>query len=494
MVKKTGLCAIFLSLLTQGVLSSWAAWGPSASVSVNSSATYADFGRSLAIDSSGNIYVIGSIVETAGGDNIWLGKYNSAMVLLASVTINGSGNATDEGLAVALDSNGNVFATGYLNETSGGANIWVGKLNSSLVLQASATLNGPAGGIDKGYGIALDAGGNAYVTGAVWGTYPGERNIWLAKYSPSLALLGSTTVNGSGNLTDIGYAVALDTASNIYVTGQINETSGGYNIWVAKFNPSLALQANVSVNGSGNSSDQGNGIALDPGGNVYVTGFVTESSGGANIWLAKFNSSLTLQATTTINGSNNSGDAGTGIAISSTGIVFATGYVNETPGGNNIWFAKFSPLLIFQASATVNGNGSASSSDIGAGIALGLNGDIYETGYIAESIGGTNIWLGRFSPIDSGSPNIATALNPQFITGSSTTLAASWSNAGSSWIAVLTQSGFTMPLSSGTVISNATSYANLIPGTGYNFKVKIATEPDTSFTSNLISTMTLQTP
>ncbi|MBI4370124.1 MAG: hypothetical protein HY547_07840, partial [Elusimicrobia bacterium] len=91
-------------------------------------------------------------------------------------------------------------------------------------------------------------------------------------------------------------------------------------------------------------------------------------------------------------------------------------------------------------------------------------------------------------------PLSSTPLNPAWTSSSSTTLAASWGGAGSSWIAVLTQSGFTMPLSSGTVISNTTSYANLIPGTGYNFKVKIATEPDTSFTSNLISTMTLQTP
>ena len=87
-------------------------------------------------------------------------------------------------------------------------------------------------------------------------------------------------------------------------------------------------------------------------------------------------------------------------------------------------------------------------------------------------------------------PMIGTNLSPAFSTVSSTTLSITWANPVSSYhIALSTSAGFTTVTSSAMIVANTTSYAGLVPNTNYFFRVKVATEPDTSY--NQTSTTTL---
>src|SRR5204862_384833 len=183
----------------------------------------------------------------------------------------------------------------------GAADAVVTKLNpTGSALVYSTYLGGSSS--DAGYGIAVDAAGNAYVTGGTGSTdFPttigafqttkggGFRDAFVTKLNPTgSALVYSTYLGGSGD--DYGEGIKLDTPGNAYVTGGTGSTDfpttagaiqttfgggGGFgcggDAFVTKLNPTgSALVYSTYLGGSGN--DYGYGIAVDTLGNAYVTG------------------------------------------------------------------------------------------------------------------------------------------------------------------------------------------------------------------------------
>ena len=80
-----------------------------------------------------------------------------------------------------------------------------------------------------------------------------------------------------------GDDIMVDSAGHVYVTGLVNELTGGFNAWIAKYDSSLTLISSRSFNSSG--TEQGRGIMSDGAGNVYVAGIVDEATVN-NIWVA----------------------------------------------------------------------------------------------------------------------------------------------------------------------------------------------------------------
>ncbi|MBI2069680.1 MAG: SBBP repeat-containing protein [Elusimicrobia bacterium] len=296
------------------------------SVTIRSSASGASAQASgLTVDSSGNVYAVGYIGQSSTGNDIFVAKFNSSLVLQSSATLSGTSSSdNDAGQGIALDSSGNVYVTGYVTQGAQLENIFVAKLNSSLVLQTSATINSPTGvDNDRGHGVAVDSSGNVYITGYVRDSSAnGFENILVAKYNSSLVLQSSAVINTGS--TDIGYGIAVDASSNVYVTGAVNGTVDT-NIFVGRFNTSLVFQTSVTLSQATPDVDDGRAIALDSSGNVYVVGQTRENVGGTNIYVAQFNSSLALQSSATISTSNII-EFGYGVAVDNSGNIFAAGY------------------------------------------------------------------------------------------------------------------------------------------------------------------------
>ncbi len=257
-------------------------------------------------------------LTNSGYDDIFVAKMDSNGNWLWAKQAGGT--SEEWGIGVAVDSNGNSYVTGFYQESatfgtitltsSGGNDIFVAKLDSNgnwlWAKQAGGT------SYDEGVSIAVDTNGNSYVTGdfsgsATFGTTTltssGEGDIFVAKMDISGNWLWAQQAGGTDY--DSGFSVAVDANGNIYVTGSFKEsatfgtttlTSIGYSdIFIAKMDSNghwlWAKQA------GGTYYDFGNSIAVDANGNSYATGFFMESatfgttpltsSGGYDIFVAK---------------------------------------------------------------------------------------------------------------------------------------------------------------------------------------------------------------
>lgn len=137
-----------------------------------------------------------------------------------------------------------------------------------------------------------DAAGNTYATGEFGGTAQfgatsltssGGRDIYVAKFGPGGAVLWARRAGGSGY--DFGSGIAVDAAGNVYVTGGFNATAtfgsglsvtatGGDDLFVAKYNSTGNTLWVQHAGGSSPVDDftYGYAIAVDGSGNSYITG------------------------------------------------------------------------------------------------------------------------------------------------------------------------------------------------------------------------------
>jgi hypothetical protein len=222
-------------------------------------------------------------------------------------------------------------------------------------------------GDDSANAIWLDLSGNIYIVGysnATWGSpinaFVGNYDAFVAKLKPDGTLLWNTFLGGSMN--DLGYAIGLDGAGNIYISGQSNATWGSPirafttspDEFVARLNSSGTLVWNTFLGGTG--YDYNNSMAVDPGGNCFVVGASDDTWGtpvnphanpGSNDWsIAKINNSGYLQWNTFLGGT--SGDTAYGVALDLSGGVYIAGTsrstwgtpINAYTGGRDITVAK----------------------------------------------------------------------------------------------------------------------------------------------------------
>ena len=181
------------------------------------------------------------------------------------------------------------------------ADAFVTKLNSTGSGLTYSTYLG-AGSEDWGWGIAVDSSGNAYVTGHTRSTdFPvigafqvlnaGGNDAFVAKLdSAGSSLIFSSYLGGS--LDDRGFGIAVDSAGNAYVTGRTQSEDfptanalqpalggtlfGTADGFVAKLNPAGSALIYSSYLG-GSDDDRGNGVAVDSSGNAYVAGYTSSS-------------------------------------------------------------------------------------------------------------------------------------------------------------------------------------------------------------------------
>jgi len=271
-----------------------------------------DWGRAVAVDASGNVFVAGQTTGNLGAgtnsglNDAFLAKYNASGTLLWTKLIGTPGD--DIANAVAVDSTGNVIVggstTGSLGFTNqGGIDAWINKYDTNGVFVYSRQLG--TAGDDVAYGIAVDGSGNAYLAGSTTGNMPGGSNaglndVFLAQYTSAGGRAWVSQWGTSGD--DIASAAAVDPSGNIFLSGSSTGAFGGTNAggldaWVKKVG-SNGVQIWTRQLGTAGDEDAF-GVATDGAGNVYISGDTTGALAGASnggpydMYAAKYDTSGT---------------------------------------------------------------------------------------------------------------------------------------------------------------------------------------------------------
>ena len=412
----------------------------------------------VAIDSSDNIYITGTSQGTnlfgknatsGTTDDIFVAKLNSSGVVQWVYTAGGTGR--DRGRKIALDSSGNIYVVGYYQNTVdfGGGNVksngswdaFILKLNSSGTFQWVKSYGGSTGN-DLGRDVVVDSNDNVIMLGTFRGTVnfdsgdgggfytSNDYDVFLIRLNSS-GIWQSVWVTTSSGSAD-GRALAIDSNNVTYLTGSYsgsvtfganNRTATNSNdLFIHKIdtydndnNTQLTYALNVDT------TQKAKGIAVDSSGNIYATGTFqnTVNFGGGNIttsgkdiYLLKLNSSLVFQWVKRF--ARDDGAAGqafgTAVAVDDDGNVYSVGQIggNYNLGGqdvasgsnNDAYIVKHDSSGTFQWSKTFGGGSGMDTYDKVQDIVIDSNDFIITAGQIS---GNTNFSTVGGNTIDFGS-------------------------------------------------------------------------------------------
>lgn len=365
---------------------------------INGAGNRFDGGNAVALDSSGNVYVTGGSTGTvATGYDVVTAKYSAAGVNQWTQRFNGAANGTDVGNTIAIDTSGNVYVAGFTATSRTGLDVLVLKYNTSGTLLWRQTYNGFANRDDVARVLRVDNTGSVYITGYSQGNGVGQNfDVLTLKYNTNGTLLWAQRYGGAGN--DEGFGLVLDSSNNVYVTGySFGNTSTDNDLIVLKYTQAgLALWAQ-RYNGTGSRQDYGWGIVVDSNGNAYVTGSTFSSNAaGFDLLIVKYSTNGAYQWDRRWNGVGSGNDVGLGIALDSANNVYVTGttYVSST-AGNNTLTLKYNTNGVFQWSQAYGG--SAGGYDEGRVIATDAAGNVTIMGYSAELGFGIDILTVRYA-------------------------------------------------------------------------------------------------
>lgn len=299
------------------------------------------------------------------------------------------GSSSDSTAALASDASGHVFATGYFQNTNiignhtlvapkNARNIFLARYDAAGLPQWALQAGGEK--TDTATGLATDAQGNVYLTGyfnssnAAFGPYtltnatPSYTDLFLAKCNSEGAIQWALSATGTDD--DASRAIAVDAEGNVLIVGdfesptltlagQVITNVGGGDVLVAKFNPQGQL---LWARSAGYSAiNNGNAVAVDAAGNVYIAGEIwgTTRFGATELdshfdhdtFLAKYNASGDLQWARQLN--SFSVTIARNLAVDGDGNVIMAGYLDQTcdfdditvvsHGSQDVFLAKFNP-------------------------------------------------------------------------------------------------------------------------------------------------------
>jgi hypothetical protein len=429
--------------------------------------------RSIAVDGSGNVYVTGNsgaswngpagqlpLNAFSGAGDIFILKLNSG----GAYQWHAFYGADNGGFGIVTDGNGNVYVTTQTSEfawngpggqpplhawssSPGCGNVAILKLNSSGTYQWH-TFYGPPGNGDfcngniSAYGIAMDGNGNLYVTGSDWGNWNGPNgqsplnaynddtsNIFVLKLDSNGAYKWHTFYPLSTNGEDFASAIAIEGGGNVFVTGKssaswnghgtcstpgispcpLNAFSGSVNIFVLKLNGLGGYQWHTFYG----ADDTAKGIAIDGSGSVYVAGGsragwngpdicstpgtppcpLNAYSGSSDVFVLKLGNNGVYQWHTFYGSGNNDSDSAYSIAIDG-GNVYMTGTSSDSWHGpnNELPLNALGNFFVLK----LNSGGAYqwhtfyASVNNAHGVAAASGGDVYVTGYCDAGWNGPN--------------------------------------------------------------------------------------------------------
>ena len=337
--------------------------------------------KAMAVDASDNVIVTGYSVDNGNYSYYATIKYSGEGTPMWTNLYNQPGNTGDQAQAIAVDGTNNVIVTGYslsaslnydyvtIKYASAGGGLWTNRYN------------GPVNGDDKATAVAVDGSGNVIVTGYSMGT-GFNYDYATIKYSGATgAPIWTNRYNGAVNGDDKAAAVAVDSGGNVFVTGSsagaagldyatIKYASAGAPVWTNRYNGPL------------NSDDLATALVVDRGGNVIVTGCSPGTGGYTNYLTIKYSNAGGAIWTNRYNGLGSGQNGATAVAVDSSSNVVVTGY--------SLGVAGFDYATIKYSGAgapawTNRYGGTGLLNDFATAVAVDGSGNAFVTGYATLS-------------------------------------------------------------------------------------------------------------
>ncbi len=186
---------------------------------------------------------------------------------------NGTANDWDSYLALALTPDSAVAAAGYVVNAATGRDVVVAKLRRSTGETLWVrTWNRSGTSFDMGLAVAVDAAGNIFVAGKTY-TAATDSDYVTLKYEPDGTLAWAQTYHNAGG--DVARAVVPDGRGGVFVTGRSNAVAGNAaaDYLTIHYDASGSARWTARYNGPGNAGDFPTAAVLDRAGNLYVTGY-----------------------------------------------------------------------------------------------------------------------------------------------------------------------------------------------------------------------------
>lgn len=365
-----------------------------------------DFAFSLALDNSDNLFIAGvtrgafSESANAGYDDIFLTKLNSDKSI--AWTRQWGTSCTDSGNSVAINSSGNLFVTGSTcavfeeNTSAGYYDNILTKLNNAGVIMW--TKQWGTAEYEEGESLAIDSSDNIYVTGYTSGVFDGntsagESDIFLTKLDGKGSVVW--TKQWGTDRDDYCYSVVIDSADNIFVLGRIEDTllqdthPDDFDIFLTKLNIDGLIEWTKQW-GSEDKDDFPLSIAVDRSGSVFVTGYTFGDLAGkvspedkGDIFLVKL-----LGSDGSIEWTKQWGTGefcrGNSVTVDSSGSIFVTGNASGIFDGNiiysNIYSTSFLTKLNSDGSIAWIDQWGADEGDYAKSVVVDNKGGIFVTG------------------------------------------------------------------------------------------------------------------
>jgi len=358
---------------------------------------------SVAVDASGNVFLGGCYASsTISFDSITFTNANAGLfnadIFLTKYDANGNlkwaksvgGIGDDRVNSVALNASGDLFIAGYFQApniifdtitltSAGWQDIFIVKYDTAGNVHWAKSIGGD--NYEQATSVAVDASGNAYLTGffdssyIIFGTTiltnasVGNGDIFLAKYDANGNVLWATSTGETSS--DESNSVATDTSGNIFITGYFygstisfgsttltNTIIGFGDIFLVKYN----AIGNVvwAKSEGGNGTDWGCSVAVDISGNSYLAGWYSgsttiidtitlASTGSPDISISKYDTNGNVLWAKGAGG--NSSDRAYSAAVDASGAVYLAG-------------GFYSPSINFGGTTLLNTNSTGDSVDV----------------------------------------------------------------------------------------------------------------------------------
>jgi uncharacterized delta-60 repeat protein len=303
--------------------------------------------QAVVVDDQGSCYVTGESVGDGSGFDMTTVKYDTEGNLQWESWYDGPASIHDFTHDIAIDSTGNVYVVG--SSLAADYDYALIKYSNDGMEQWVSRYSGPGDSWDIPQAIALDEEGNICVTGT---THTEGYRYTTVKYDTNGNQMWASFYLGTA-ADDIATAIVCDPAGNVFVTGSSSSMDSSYSEDFAtiKYDPDGNELWVARYDGPANSSDESNAIALDSNGNVYVTGSsareyppngkydcttIKYDSQGNEIWIERYS------------GPHDGGNSGRDIFIDENDAVFIGGgsegdflTMRYDSDGNLLWDSKY---------------------------------------------------------------------------------------------------------------------------------------------------------